>query len=189
MDIDNTNPNLVIGVSDNLSELLTVHVPDFKEPTISVARLSGDYTVCKKIFSEADWVTPDLRRLIETLFPTGDAINSGTRVRDKVAFMNACTILFKEGRIFSSPMQLKQVATVFLDKWGSQCAKHGKKIVCYYHSPMVQKKGNEDESNSNRKVYKVKESQKSLIKCPFEIRYSLIEKVVRCFNFNHSCDT
>jgi hypothetical protein len=146
MDIDNNNPNL------------TVHVPDFKAPALSTARLSGDYTVCQQLFSGADWLTPDLRRHIETLFPTCDAINSGTRVRDKVAFMEACTVLFKVGRIFSSPMQLKQAATLFLDKWGGQCAKHGKKIVCFYHAPMVKKKGKEDESNSNRKVYKIKES-------------------------------
>jgi hypothetical protein len=91
--------------------------------------------------------------------------------------MDACSVLFEKGRIFSSPLQLKQVATLFLDKWGVQCAKHGKKIVFYYHALMV-KKEKEDKLISNRKVYKVKESQKSLVKCPFEIRYSLIECVV-----------
>jgi hypothetical protein len=115
--------------------------------------------------------------------------------------MEACTVLFKVGRIFSSPMQLKQAATLFLDKWGGQCAKHGKKIVCFYHAPMVKKKGKEDESNSNRKVYKIKESQKSVIQCPFEIRYSLIGKVaadkvpdicheikITYTNFEHTCE-
>jgi hypothetical protein len=48
--------------------------------------------------------------------------------------MDACSVLFEKGRIFSSPLQLKQVATLFLDKWGVQCAKHGKKIVFYYHA-------------------------------------------------------
>ena len=52
-----------------------------------------------------------------------------------------------------------------------------------------------------RKVYKIKESQKSVIKCPFEIRYSLLAKVVAdkvpdiCHeikitytNFEHTCE-
>jgi hypothetical protein len=104
MDLDNTHPNLVIGFSEELSDLLTVHEPDFKGPALSTARLSGDYTVCQQLFSGADWLTPDLRRHIERLFPTCDVINSGTRVRDKVAFMEACTALFEVGRIFSSPI-------------------------------------------------------------------------------------
>jgi hypothetical protein len=119
--------------------------------------LSGDYSVCKKIFHEADWVTPELRRHIENLFPSCDAINSGTRVRGKLAFVDACSVLFKKDRIFSSPKQLKQVASLFLDKWGGQYSQHGKKIVCYYHVPMV-KKEKEVKPNLNRKVYKVKES-------------------------------
>jgi hypothetical protein len=201
MDVANTNhnPNLLTGYSEHLSDTPTVYVPAFKGPSLALARSSGDYTVCKKLFSDSDWVTPDLRRHIETLFPSCDSINSGTRVRDKVAFMDACSVLFKKGRIFSSQLQLKQVATLFLDKWGGQCSKHGKKIVCYYHAPMANKKEKVD--LPNRKVYKVKESQKSLIKCPFEIRYSLIECVVLdkvpeiCHeikitytNFEHTCE-
>jgi hypothetical protein len=132
---------------------------------------------------------------------TPSTVNSGTRVRDKLAFMDACSVLFKKGRIFSSPKQLKQVASFFLDKWGGQCAQHGKKIiVCYYHAQMV-KKDKEVKPTLNRKVYKVKESQKSQKKCPFEFRYSLIERVatnkvpdvcheikITLTNFEHMCD-
>jgi hypothetical protein len=98
-------------------------------------------------------------------------------------------------------MQLSQVVTIFLDKWGGQVSKHGKKFVCFYHAPMPKKKENMNEVQPNRTVYKVKESQKSIIQCPFEIRYSLIECVVAdkvpdiCHevkithtNFEHTCE-
>ena len=116
-DDNNHNPNLLSGYSEHLPETLIVHVPDFKGPALAQAKSSGVYTVCKKVFSDSDWVIPDLRRHIENLFPSCDAIHRETRVRDKVAFMDACSVLFKKGRI-SSPMRLSQVVTVFLDKWG-----------------------------------------------------------------------
>jgi hypothetical protein len=115
--------------------------------------------------------------------------------------MDACSVLFKTGRIFSSSKQLKQVSTLCLDKWGGQCAQHRKKIVCFYHAPMSVKKEKEVEPSFNRKVYKVKESQKSQIKCPFEIWFSLIgcvaaDKVpnicreikITHTNFEHTCE-
>jgi hypothetical protein len=197
----NANPNPSMAYAAYLSETLTVHVPDFKGTPLSIARLSGDYTVCKKIFKEADWVTPSLRSHVEKFFPSRDAINSGTRVRDKVSFMDACFVLFKTGRIFSSPKQLKQVATIFLDKWGGQCVQHGKKIVCFYHKPMVTKKESAYVATSTRRVYRVKESHKCQINCPFEIRYSLLECVaankvpdicheikITYTNFEHTCE-
>jgi hypothetical protein len=114
-------------------------VPDLKGPALALARISGDYTVCKKIFHKADWVIPELRWHIENMFSCCDDINSDTRVRNKLAFMDACSVLFKKDRTFSSPKQLKQVVSLFLDKWGGQCSQHGKRIVCYYHAPMVKK--------------------------------------------------
>jgi hypothetical protein len=199
---NNHNPTRTTAYAEYLSETFTVHVPDFKGPALALARISGDYTVCKKIFHEADWVTLELRRHIENLYPSCDDINQGTRVRDKLAFTDACSVLFKKGRIFSSLKQLKQVASLFLDKWGGQCSQHGKKIVCYYHAPMATKeKEKESEPTSNRKVYKVKESQKSQIKCPFEIRYSMIDCIaadkvpdvcheikITFTNFEHTCE-
>jgi hypothetical protein len=56
-------------MDEPLSEMSPVYVPDFKGPALAMARLSGHYTVCKKIFSEADWVTQDLRRHIKLCFP------------------------------------------------------------------------------------------------------------------------
>ena len=186
--------------ADHLAEAHTVHVPHFKEPALALAQLSNDYTTCKTMFLDADWVTPDLRRHVESLFPSHHAIKSGTGVRDKTAFKDACSVLFATGRIFSSPTQLKQAASVFLDKWGVKCSQHGKKIVCYYHAPMKRKE-KDGGLTSDRKAYKVKESQKSLIQCPFEIRYSLIGRVAAdkvpdvCHEakithtiFEHSCE-
>jgi hypothetical protein len=194
------NPTPMVTYTDHHADTLTVYVPDFKQPALASALLSNNYTPCKTMFADADWITPDLRLNVESLFPSQDAITTGTRVRDKLAFKEACSVLFKKGRIFSSPKQLKQIATLFLDKWGGQCSQHGKKIVCYYHE--VQKRTVKAVPlTSDRKVYNTKDTQKSQIKCPFEIRYSLIGRVARdkipdiCHetkithtNFEHTCE-
>jgi hypothetical protein len=181
MDLSNEthNPTPTVTYADHHADALTVHVPDFKQPALASALLSNDYTPCKTMFADADWITPDLRLHVESLFPSQDAITTGTGVRDKLAFKEACTVLFKKGRIFSSPKQLKQVTALFLDKWGGQCSQHRrKKIVCYYHEAQKRtvKAG---PLTSDRKAYNTKETQKSQIKCPFKIRYSLIGRVAR----------
>jgi hypothetical protein len=131
--------------------LLCMFPTSKQEPALALALLSHDYTACKTMFLDADWITPDLRRHVKSMFPSRDAIMSGTRVRDKIAFKNACSVHFKKGRIFSSPKQLKQVAALFLDKWGGQCSQHGKKIICYYHAPMKRKE-KEGRPTSDRKA-------------------------------------
>jgi hypothetical protein len=108
-----------------------VYVPDFKGPALAMARLSGDYTVCKKLFLEADWVTQDLRRHIETLFPSCDAINSGTRVRDKVAFMDACSVLFEKGRISPPPCNSSRLRHYFLTSGVSSVPNMGRRLYVF----------------------------------------------------------
>jgi hypothetical protein len=142
----------------------------------------------------------DLHLRVKSLFPSQDAITTATGVRNTLAFKEACSILFKKGRVFSSPKQLRQVTALFLDKWGGQCSQHGKKLLCYYHE--AQKRTvKSDPLTSDRKAYNTKETQKSQIKCPFEIRFSLIGRVARdnipdiCHetkithtNFEHTCE-
>jgi hypothetical protein len=73
-----------------------IHVPDFKDPTLSLAITSGDFEPCKNMFHDSDWITPDLRQYVKSLFPGRDAIYNGTGVRDTVAFKRACSIIFKK---------------------------------------------------------------------------------------------
>jgi hypothetical protein len=63
---NNHNPNPLMAYADHLAEMLTVYVPDFKAPTVALATSSGDFTFCKKMFLEADWVTPDLCSHVES---------------------------------------------------------------------------------------------------------------------------
>jgi hypothetical protein len=111
------NPTPTVTYADHHAAALTVHVPDFKQPALALALLSNDYTPCKAMFADADWIThTDLRLHVQSLFPSQDAITTGTGVRDKLAFNEACSVLVKKGRVFSSPKQLRQVAALFLDK-------------------------------------------------------------------------
>jgi hypothetical protein len=109
-------------------------------------------------------------------------------------------LLFHEGHIFASAKQLKQVATLFLEKWSVRCVQHGKKIVCYYHLPMTNNKKGFGFVPQDKHAYTVPESQKLLIKRRFEVKFSLIgyvaaRKVPDVFhevkitqtNFQHSC--
>jgi hypothetical protein len=151
-----------------------VHVPNFEDAAISLAITSGDFSPCKKLFLESNWITSKLRCHVKTLFPKPGEIDIGTGVRDTQAFQNACAILFHEGRIFVSTKQLRQVATLFLEKWSVRCVQHGKKIVCYYHLPMTNNKKGVSFAPQDKRAYTVQESQKALIKCPFEVKFSLI---------------
>jgi hypothetical protein len=120
-----------VGDVDFPDSATILHVPDFKDAAMSIAITSGDFAPCKKLFIESNWITSELRRRhIETIFPKPGEIDIGTGVRDTQAFQNACAVLFHEGRIFTSAKQLKQVVTLFLEKWSMRCVQHGKKIVC-----------------------------------------------------------
>jgi hypothetical protein len=116
-----------VDVSDSAT---IVHVPDFKDAAMQLAMTSGDFAPCKKLFIESNWITSELRLHVETIFPKPGEIDIGTGVHDTQAFQNACAVLFHEGHIFASTKQLKQVATLFLEKWSVRCVQHGKKIIC-----------------------------------------------------------
>jgi hypothetical protein len=75
---ETANPTPMGTYADIHAEALTVHVPDFKEPVLTLALLSNDYMPCKTMFLDADWTTPDLCLHIESLFPSRDAIKNGT---------------------------------------------------------------------------------------------------------------
>jgi hypothetical protein len=52
---DNTTPT--VTYADHDAAALTVHIPDFKQPALASALLSSDYTPCKTMFADADWIT------------------------------------------------------------------------------------------------------------------------------------
>jgi hypothetical protein len=79
-----------------------IHVPDFKDPALSLAITSGDFEPCKQNLHDSNWMTPDLRQHVESLFPGRDAIDNGTGVRDTVAFKRVCSIIFEKGRVYAS---------------------------------------------------------------------------------------
>jgi hypothetical protein len=114
-----------------------VHVPDFKDPALSLALSSGDFISCKNMFLNSDcWTTPDLRCHAESMFPAPGAIGNDTGVRDKAAFQQVCSVLFKEGHIFASPKQLNRAATLFLDKWGVKCVFNmGRRLFASFTNP------------------------------------------------------
>jgi hypothetical protein len=69
------NTTLTVTHADHHVAALTVHVPELKQPALASALLSNDYTPCKTMFADANWITPDLRLHVESLFPSQDAID------------------------------------------------------------------------------------------------------------------
>jgi hypothetical protein len=83
---------------EHVPDLHVVHVPDFKDPALSLALSSGDLAPCKTMFLNSNWITPDLRRHVESLvLPALGVIKNGAGVRDEGAFQEACSVIFKEG--------------------------------------------------------------------------------------------
>jgi hypothetical protein len=68
--------------ADYHAEALTVHVHVFKEHALASALLSNDYTPCKTMFLDANSITPDLRRHVESLFPSCDAMLEEWEIRE-----------------------------------------------------------------------------------------------------------
>jgi hypothetical protein len=84
---------------------------------------------------------------------------------------NICEILFKKKREFSSVHQLCQFAARLGSKWYFQVSRYGYKVTCHYAPPT--KKYMQVSPGRQRKI---KESLKSLVQCPWEIKCSPLER-------------
>ena len=84
---------------------------------------------------------------------------------------NICEILFKKNREFSSVHQLCQFAALLGSKWYFQVLRNGYKSSCHFASQK-----NTYMQVSPGRLRKTKESLKSLLKCPWEIKYSPLER-------------
>jgi hypothetical protein len=84
---------------------------------------------------------------------------------------NICEILFKKNREFSSVHQLCQFAARLGSKWYFQVSRNGYKVSWHY-APTT--KWYMQVSPGRQR--KVKESLKSLVQCPWEIKCSPLER-------------
>ena len=159
------------------NETLIIYVPNYRDVAVDstvAAETSQAYDEARNFLSKQNWITRDLLAHVEKFFPEEGDITPGSGIRNLVAFKTACSILFREGRIYASCQQLSQVATLFLDKWGAKSVILGKKIACYYHKPQTNKL-----VSLHEKKYNVQTSQKFLVQCPFSISFSPVNFVKR----------
>jgi hypothetical protein len=153
-----------------------VHVPDFKDPELSLTLSSGDFAPCKTMFLDSDWMTPDLHRHIKSMFPALGVIENDTRVRDKELSRSLFHAMQRRTNLRLSSQTAEASSDVVPRQMGSECVQHGKKIVWFFHKPMRKKKPNPAE-HADKREYKVNQSQKVQCKCPFEIKFSLVGHV------------
>jgi hypothetical protein len=137
MDNSNTSAN------HHPTEPHVVPVPDFKDLELSLAPSSGNFASCKMMFLDSDWMTPTFVATWRASFlPRVQLIMTLGSVTRQLSNLQVCSALFEEGHMFASHKQLRQVASLFLNKWRVKCTHHGKKILCFFHEPMRKKKPN-----------------------------------------------
>ena len=172
--VNTPNADIVVHANVDLEEMMSIHVPDFRDATVESAITVGTtdaFQIARNFLQDKNWITQDLLIHMEQFYPQQGDITPGTGIRNQDAFKTACSLLFQKGpcsllfqkgRIFASSKQLTQVVTLFLDKWGAKSVCLGKKICCFYHAPQKNKT-----VVASEKKYQVQTSQKVLVQCPF----------------------
>jgi hypothetical protein len=121
-----------------------------------------------KEISEDNWLPDELVREVETYYPThNDKDHIGIRNLDVLMEKTMC--LFSVGRTWASYKQLGQALELFAGPWGFVVSSTMGKFICHYGVKANQTIINDDERRRKSS------SLKGIVKCPFEIRYSLIE--------------
>jgi hypothetical protein len=173
----------------------TVSIPEFRDMFMNqLAEGMEDPKTLSKNMLKRDWLTPDLRLEIQSLFPEAhEKDDSG--LRNHESYERKISILFPPGRVFASFTQLVQASKLFLDAWAIQKVHQSKKITCHY--------GNTGKSPSYHPNVSKQRKQKVSLKaqdCPFFISYALMGVIksakkpdvfylarVVSVNYTHTC--
>ena len=131
-----------------------------------------------KKFKANKWLFGQLLVELQASYPCDTDINPTTRERDKDAFKIQFEKFFQHGRIFASEVQLAQCIDVFASSWSFAAIKQGKSFMCHYAKrPVFQKTSRSlitpvSQTSKN----KTDPTLKEIIKCPFILRYSYVNK-------------
>ena len=175
---------------DSDSEI-TQHEPDFKQVmyqhVLDAHNDADEISIIKEMVQQS-WLTEPLLNELELAYPSRFDITGEASLRNKESFAEKFGSVFFVDRIWSSEVQLRQAATHLLQKWCCKPTMNSKKIECYYCKPPLQKR---KIIASNKRSYTAKQSEKSMVQCPFVIKYTFINYTKKtskiCVGFKNYC--
>ena len=189
---DGTN-NTIVSKSNQL------HIPDgFMDLYYSS---ESDNTKCKKLKDFKGYMTDSLKEEMSLYYPKSDHVTRDSLtndvIMDKTQFSTSFTKMFPKNRIFLNYLQLRLAVTEFLKHWNLLCKSTRKSFRCSYSHTPAKKKVISENTNENDNS---RQSTSSLVRCPFEIRWSLIDhktphrhdifykvKISRIVSTEHTC--
>ena len=152
----------------------TQHEPDFKQEMyqhILDAHNDADEISIIKEMVEQSWLTEPLLNELELAYPSRFDITGEASLRNKESFAEKFGSVFFVDRIWSSEVQLRQAATHLLQKWCCKPTMNSKKIECYYCKAPAR---STQIIASNKRPYNNRPSEKSMVQCPFFIKYTFL---------------
>ena len=144
-----------------------LYEPTFKQLMIMQAHTKQQKEDVHKKFLRKNWLTEDLSKEIYEAAPKEGDVTKSTGKRDKESFKLACLSMFPVGRIFSSCIQIQQVARNFLDQWAVSSTCTGKQIRCFFSNPPNRKKKKQE---ATKRI-----SHDKKCGCPFAIRFQPVD--------------
>ena len=163
-----TTDNMIVSKSNQL------HIPDgYMELYHS---LESDAIKCKKLKEFKFYMTDSLKEEMSLYYPksnhvTRDSLTNDV-IMDKNQFSSNFIKMFPKNRIFLNYLQLRLAVTAFLKHWNLLCKSTRKSFRCSYsHTPAKKKVIAENSTTTDNS----RQSTSSLVQCPFEIRWSLID--------------
>jgi hypothetical protein len=176
--IDTTAASLAVGVDQNAALL---NVPDSSEgPKVDVDGNMKPSVQQKKRgrhsqYKHNDYLTEELKAEVDKYSPKeGDRDVESGRISEAGLqhLTKNCEIVFKKNREFRSVHQLCQFAALLGSKWYFEVSRGGYNVSCHYAPPPT----DTYIQVSPGRQRKVKDSLKSLVQCPWQIKWSPLER-------------
>ena len=119
--------------------------------------------------AKANWLTYNLVKEVQSLFPTEADKDKQSGVRDVQKLAENLKLLFPPKRIFASFKQIHQMLTMFALPWGFVHAYSSGSFICSYGKGTAKKCRRPEDRLVAEELQREKESLKEEVDCPFVI--------------------
>jgi hypothetical protein len=127
--------------------------------------------IAEKNESQDAWLDAALKNEIKQSQPWGTDIDPAGKCNvERLA--EECAKVFPPNRVFCCKFQLQAMVRLFALRWGFAVAINGKSFKCFYGPSDKKNESGENSKVDPSKRRKVKDSLKSMIQCPFTIKFT-----------------
>lgn len=131
--------------------------------------------IAEKNESQDAWLDAALKNEIKQSQPRGTDINpAGECNVERLA--KECAKVFPPNRIFCCKFQMQAMVRIFALQWGFSVAISGKSFKCLYGPSDKKSTSGENSKVCTSKRRKVRDTLKSVIQCPFTIKFTYDKK-------------